>query len=146
MRLPAGLRRLVSMARTGQLALALFARRRRPPLIFSLVFSMTSATSAGTTTVVVLDSEFRELRTITAAHELALFDRLWSDRAEETESALRPLYKVSIFRNGRSVRWLYDPAGLARVLSKAKKPVYRLRSVADLNALLAISWRANQPP
>jgi len=112
---------------------------------FSLVFSMTSATPAGTTTVVVLDSEFRELRTITAAHELALFDRLWSDRAEETEGALRPLCKVSIYRNGRSVRWLYDPAGLAQVLSKAKTPVYRLQSVDDLNALLAISSHANQP-
>jgi hypothetical protein len=38
---------------------------------------------------------------------------------------------------------LYDPAGLAQVLSKAKKPVYRLRSVADLNALLAISSHAD---
>jgi hypothetical protein len=109
------------------------------------VLRMTSATAAGTTTVTVRDAGFREVRTITSARELALFDRLWSDRTEETESALRPLYKVSIFRNGRSVRWLYDPAGLAQVLSKAKKPLYRLQSAEDLNALLAIS-RANQPP
>jgi hypothetical protein len=114
-------------------------------VIFSLVFSMTHATATETTTVVVLDPEFREVRTITAARELALFDRLWADRAEETEGALRPLYKVSIFRNGRLVRWLYDPAGLARVLSKAKKPVYRLQSAEDLNTLLAISAHANQP-
>ena len=107
---------------------------------------MTHATAAGTTTVVVLDSEFREVRTVTAAHELALFDRLWSQRAVETENTLRPIYKISIYRNGRSVRWLYDPAGLAQVLSKAKKPVYRLQSVDDLNALLAISSRAGQPP
>jgi hypothetical protein len=106
---------------------------------------MTSATAAGTTTVTVRDAEFRELRTITSARELALFDKLWSARAEDTESTLRPLYKISIFRNGRSMRWLYDPAGLAQVLSKAKKPMYRLRSVDDLNALLAISSHANQP-
>jgi hypothetical protein len=104
---------------------------------------MTSATTAGTTTVTVRDAEFRELRTITSARELALFDKLWSDRMLETENALRPLYKVSIYRHGLSVRWLYDPAGLAQVLSKAKKPVYRLRSVADLNVLLAISSHAD---
>lgn len=106
---------------------------------------MTSATAAGTTTVAVLDAEFREVRTITSAHELELFDRLWSDRTVETERKLRPFYKVSIYRNGRSVRWLYDPAGLAQVLSKAKKPVYRLQSVEDLNALLAISSSAYEP-
>lgn len=58
---------------------------------------------------------------------------------------LLPLYKISIYRHGLSVRWLYDPAGFAQVLSKAKKPVYRLQSVADLNALLAISWDADPP-
>jgi hypothetical protein len=106
---------------------------------------MTSATTAGTTTVTVRDAEFCELRTITSARELALFDKLWSDRAEDTESTLRPLYKISIYRHGLSVRWLYDPTGLAQVLSKAKKPVYRLRSVADLNVLLAISSHADPP-
>src|ERR1700683_3447813 len=105
---------------------------------------MTSATTAATTTVTVLDSEFREVRTITSAQELALFDRLWSDRAVQTETTLRPLYKISIYRNGLAVRWLYDPAGLAQVLSKAKKPVYRLRSVDDLNVLLAISSHADR--
>jgi hypothetical protein len=86
------------------------------------------------------------VRTITSARELELFDKLWSERAAETESALRPFYKISIYRHGRSVRWLYDPAGLAQVLSKAKKPVYRLQSVDALNALLAISPYANPPP
>jgi hypothetical protein len=85
----------------------------------------------------------REVRTITSARELELFDKLWSDRTAETESALRLFYKISIYRNGRSVRWLYDPAGLAQVLSKAKKPVYRLQWADDLNALLAISSHAN---
>jgi hypothetical protein len=104
---------------------------------------MTSATAAGTTTVTVLDAGFREVRTITSARELELFDKLWSDRTMETESALRSFYKISIYRNGRSVRWLYDPAGLAQVLSKAKKPVYRLQWADELNALLAISSHAN---
>jgi hypothetical protein len=100
---------------------------------------MTSATAAGTTTVTVREAEFREVRTITSVRELELFDRLWSQRIVETEGTLRPLYKISIYRNGRPVTWLYDPAGLAQVLSKAKKPVYRLHSVPDLNALLAVS-------
>ena len=134
---------------TAEVTAEVTACLRRPPLerdFWSLVLCMTSATAAGTTTVAVLDSEFREVRTITSAQELALFDRLWSDRTAQKETTLRPLYRVSIYRNGRSVRWLYDPVGLAQVLSKAKKPVYRLQSVDDLNALLAISSRANQPP
>jgi hypothetical protein len=111
----------------------------------SLVLRMTSATAAGTTTVTVRNAEFLEVRTITSAHELALFDELWVDRTVETESLFRPFYKVAVYRNGRPVSWLYDPAGLTQVLSKAKKPVYRLRSVDDLNALLAISSYANRP-
>jgi hypothetical protein len=106
---------------------------------------MTSATAAGTTTVTIRDAEFREVQTITSVRELELFDRLWSDRIVETESSLRPRYKIAIYRSGRSVSWLYDPVGLTQVLSKAKKPVYRLRSADDLNALLAISSHADQP-
>jgi hypothetical protein len=53
------------------------------------------------------------VKTITSARELETFDRLWSERVTEAKIRLeQSLYKLSITRNGRTDRWLYDPAGL----------------------------------
>jgi len=99
--------------------------------------------------VTVRDAEFRPIRTITSAPDLAVFSELWAARMKESaNAAMRPDYKIDIQSDRRSARWLYDPAGFVQVLSKAKTPVYRLTSPAAFNELLGIEAQqgANRLP
>ncbi|HLL29261.1 MAG TPA: hypothetical protein VKT73_16610 [Xanthobacteraceae bacterium] len=89
--------------------------------------------------VAVLDAEFRTIRTITAATDLAFFNELWAARLKESPNVtMRPDYKIDILSDRRSTRWLYDPAGLVQVLSVNKSPIYRMSSPAAFNELLGI--------
>jgi hypothetical protein len=98
-----------------------------------------SAAAQGVARVAVLDAEFRQIRTITAAPDLAVFDELWAARMKENSNvAMRPDYKIDILSDRRSTRWLYDPTGLVQVLSVKKSPVYRMSSPAAFNELLGI--------
>src|SRR5215831_6858093 len=100
-----------------------------------------SGAAAETTKVTVLDEQFQPVRTITSDQELAAFDKLWSQRTiAPSDAALKQRYKLDIVRDGRSVRWFYDPAGLTQVLTKQKTPVYTLPA-AEINALLGVSPR-----
>lgn len=95
------------------------------------------AAAADITKVTVLDAKFQQVRTITSQHELAVFDEMWSQRrAAANGTTLTHSYKLDIVRNGRSVRWLYDPAGLTQALTVHKSPTYLLPSADDFNALL----------
>jgi hypothetical protein len=98
-----------------------------------------SAKAGNIKRVAVLDAEFRPIRTITAAPDLAVFGELWAARVKVTaNTTMRPDYKIDIQSDRRSERWLFDPAGVAQVLSILKTPVYRLPSPAELNELLGI--------
>jgi hypothetical protein len=90
--------------------------------------------------VAVLDAEFRSIRTIISAPELALFSKLWATRAKlNASTVVQPDYKIVIQQSdGRSARWLYDPAGIVQVLSIWKTPVYRLASPERFNEFLGI--------
>jgi hypothetical protein len=108
-------------------------------LLGLVLFWPLSAAAEDITKVTVLDAEFRLIRTITSAPDLAAFGELWVKRTMQgPDVAMRPAYKIDIHSAGRSYRWLYDPAGLAQTLSKKKSPVYRLSSPAAFNELLAI--------
>jgi len=72
--------------------------------------------------VTVRDAEFRPIRTITSAPDLAVFSELWAARMKESaNAAMRPDYKIDIQSDRRSARWLYDPAGLVQVLSPRRR-------------------------
>jgi hypothetical protein len=99
-----------------------------------------SAVAADAIRVTVLDAEFRPIRTITSAPDLAVFSEHWAARVKvSANAAMQPDYKIDIQSDRRSERWLYDPAGFLQVLSKAKTPVYRLTSPAAFNELLGIA-------
>jgi hypothetical protein len=98
-----------------------------------------SAVAEDVIRVTVFDAEFRPIRTITSAPDLAVFSELWAARVKESaNAAMRPDYKIDIQSNRRSDRWLYDPVGVVQALSKKKTPVYRLSSPAAFNELLGI--------
>jgi hypothetical protein len=89
--------------------------------------------------VSVLDQDFQPVKTLTSASDLASFDELWSGKAvQESASGDGFLYKIDIQRGGRSARWLYDPAGFVRVLTKSRTPIYAIPARQAFNRLLAI--------
>jgi hypothetical protein len=114
---------------------------------FALVRWVMSAGASDTTKVTVLDDGFRQVRAISSQRELAMFDELWSRRVSAApETTPKYAYKLDIVRNGRSVRWLYDPAGQTTVLTIHRSRVYQVPSVDEFNALLALPRRPDRSP
>ena len=92
--------------------------------------------------VVVLDPEFRVLRTIDDATALAEFTRLWRTR-EPIDSGYLKLseYDVAldIAANHGSGRWFYRTDGFTTLLSAKSGNVYRVQDASSLNALLHLN-------
>jgi hypothetical protein len=89
--------------------------------------------------VSVRDWNFALVKTLTSAPDLAAFDALWSGKTvREPASPSGFIYKIIVERGGRSVRWLYDPAGFLQVLSVSRTPVYGISEPQAFNRLLAI--------
>lgn len=103
-----------------------------------------SAAAADPVKVRVLDRECRVIEEIASPRQLASFIELWSKRIEQTSqnsaaTGDRYPYKLDIQYSRRTERWLYDPTGFTRVLSKQRAPVYRIPSPQEFNALLRIA-------
>jgi hypothetical protein len=89
--------------------------------------------------VSVRDGNFALVKTLTSAPDLAAFDALWSGKTvREPASRSEFIYKIVVERGGRSVSWLYDPAGFLQVLSAGRTPVYGISEPQAFNRLLAI--------
>lgn len=87
----------------------------------------------------VLDENFAILRTLEAPADVAAFSKLWATQVKHTgEPAMRAMYKLDITDGRGTTRWLYDPAGLVRVLSKRHTAVYRLPTPTAFNDLLGL--------
>jgi hypothetical protein len=77
------------------------------------------------------------IRTINSAEELKTFLAIWSNREKlPPETSMQVRYRLALLSGGQGDSWLYDPAGLTRVLSKARTPVYRLPSPELFNRLI----------
>jgi hypothetical protein len=100
-----------------------------------------SAAAGDVMQVTVLDAGLQPIRTMTSVPELAVFSELWATRVKvNANTAMRPGYRIVIQQSDRrSERWLYDDAGIVRVLSIWKTPVYRVSSPAKFNELLRIT-------
>jgi hypothetical protein len=103
--------------------------------------------------ITVRDDRFQPIRTLESVAELEAFGDFWSHRAEADfalwpSPGLRSPYKIDIHRfdarkaKRSASRWLYDPAGLARLLGIWRPlwiaPLYRLPDPADFNKLLGV--------
>jgi hypothetical protein len=89
--------------------------------------------------VSVRDRNFELVKTLSSAGDLAAFDALWSAKTvREPASRSGFIYKIAVERGGRSVSWLYDPAGFVQVLSVSRTPVYEVPTPHAFNRLLAI--------
>src|ERR1044072_6574250 len=109
--------------------------RRRLVALLGGLFAAPGLTMAqDLTLVVVLDGDFRPIRSIAAAADLAQFQALWSSRVNQSaERALRPESKIDSRGAAHSQRWLYDFARNVRVLSARKTPPWPLPSPAAFN-------------
>ena len=90
------------------------------------------------TRVIVRDADFRPIREIASSAELASFAQHWSTRTPSAGEALHLHLKIDIHHADRSERWLYDPAGYARALSKNATPTYKIATPLPFNMLLGI--------
>jgi hypothetical protein len=99
-----------------------------------------SAAAGDVMQVAVLDAGLRPIRTIASVPDLAVFSEFWATRVKvNANTAMRPGYRIVIQQSDqRSERWLYDDAGIVRVLSICKTPAYRVSSPAKFNELLGI--------
>jgi hypothetical protein len=122
-------------------------RRRGPGFIAfvtGLLAAVVPALAENTikVTVTALKGDGQPVRTITSAPDLAAFDEHWAGRVRQrrdpTNRAHNPQYRINIQTDRRSESWFYEPAGLVRVLSVMRVPVYRLPSAAAFNTLLGI--------
>jgi hypothetical protein len=89
--------------------------------------------------VVVVNPEFRVLRTIDDATALAEFTRLWQARERVDSDPLKlSEYDVAldVAANRGSGRWFYRTDGLTTLLSAKSGNVYRVQDASSLNALL----------
>ena len=97
------------------------------------------ALAQGVSKVSVRDQNSELVKTLTSARDLAAFEALWSAKTvREPASRSEFIYKIVVERGGRSVSWLYDPAGFVQVLSVSRTPVYEVSDPQAFNRLLAI--------
>ncbi|MBW1811728.1 MAG: hypothetical protein JRJ87_26300 [Deltaproteobacteria bacterium] len=107
-------------------------------LILSLVMPSKSA-AQGVSKVSVRDKDFKVVKILEQKNELVEFELIWKKKTKQKNVAsLNWFYKLDISKAGKSVRWLYDPAGWVQVLSKKLTPLYRIASRNEFNKLLGI--------
>ncbi len=95
------------------------------------------------TKVTLLNEEFKVIKTLQKSSELSEFIAIW-DRKQEIESPESTEktdwnYKLDIVIGDRSQRWLYNSVGKVKILSKAIKPIYNIKTVADFNNILGLT-------
>ena len=87
--------------------------------------------------VTIRDKNFAVIKVLSDETSMPSFNGYWNKKAKMTDDVpMKPLYMIDI---PPGHRWLYDPAGYVRVLSKAKVPIYQISSPGDFNKLLGIS-------
>lgn len=114
-------------------------RRKFMTLLGGALAPSSAAVAESAAKVIVLDADFRQIKIIASDPDLAAFNEHWATRRRSAYLAMQAEYKIDIQYGKRSERWLYDPAGVARVLSKKKTPLYRLESPSAFNELLGIT-------
>lgn len=94
----------------------------------------------------VLDADFKLVSVIDDPEALTEFQALWEDRTIAS-SPVEPCFsfKVDIVTESGSTRWLYDPAGYARVLTKRESPLFCFSSGEALLPFLLPPSGAEQP-
>jgi hypothetical protein len=91
--------------------------------------------------VEIRDSSFNVIKTISKPEALQAFQVHWNDKEKITESSIdtqasKFTYKLDIKAQPRGDRWLYNPDGMAVLLSVKVQPIFRIKDPAAFNALL----------
>ncbi len=75
------------------------------------------------TSITVRDSNFEILKDLRDVKSVSSFKSYWNRKTKMSDDVrMKPLYKIDIQPGDR---WLHDPAGYVRVLSKARVPIYQ---------------------
>lgn len=104
-------------------------------VLFALVLMPTGAFAEDLWKIVVRDPNFEIVREISLEEELTQFSKLWDGKVKKGNAELNVIYKIDFVPGDR---WLYDPAGVTRVLSKGSVESFQVPDVKVFNQLLGI--------
>lgn len=114
--------------------------QRRSLLTFlaTLIALPSFAAARGVTRVIVRNKAFRVVKEISSAAEVAKFTEHWTAGSTTADRTSQFDYKIDVYYESRSERWLYSADGYARALSKRKTPTYQFDAPGPFNQLLGI--------
>ena len=105
-------------------------------LFLALVLLPISTLAEELTSVTVQSKNFEVIKEIRNQNSLLEFRDHWNKKEKVADDTIHhPEYKIDIVPGDR---WLYDPTGYTRVLSKAKVPIYKISKPEEFNRLLCI--------
>lgn len=112
----------------------------RPWLLLALLPLVSSCeqTQLEYESVVVLGDAFEAVSEVTDSKALQRFGQLWEAKETVAAADIAFGFKLDIRARGRSVRWLYNSDGFARVLTAKSTPVYKVADAESLNSILGI--------
>ncbi|MBW1811488.1 MAG: hypothetical protein JRJ87_25085 [Deltaproteobacteria bacterium] len=112
-------------------------------LLLSLLMPSKS-TAQSVTKVTIRNKDFEVVKILEKKTELAEFALHWEKKVKQkNEVSVKWLYKLDVSKADKGNRWLYDPAGWTRILSKKMTPIYKIASKEEFNKLLGIDDRPN---
>jgi len=104
-----------------------------------------ASSAQASTQVIVWDADFNVVSLIPERAVLKEIDEAWKGRTRTRPAAPpRWKYKLDFYGPKEASRWLYDPAGYAMRLTKAKSPIYAVPSPGTFNRLLGIPGDADR--
>jgi len=112
-----------------------------------LILLVAEVASAGyISRISVRNNNFEVVKVIKDQQSLQQFEKAWKEKKViKTTQLTQWLYKIDIEGEGYDDRWLYDPSGYVRVLSKVKTPVYRLSDAESFNKLVGAHYTPQEP-
>ena len=85
----------------------------------------------------VWDKGFHLVKTIHEPQAVNRIEEIWVKKESfNPEKEPNYMYSIDIISHGKSTRWRYDPAGYTTILSKARKPVFRIQEAETFNKMI----------
>jgi len=108
-------------------------------LIIGAIVPAFSKTLNPITKILILDADFKIIKTLSTSSEIETFSQHWQHKKELPPSENPPgQYKIDIHSHESNTRYLYNSNGTARLLTKKMTPEYQITDFTLFNKVLGI--------